>query len=471
MRRICAIIALPLIALLIVGCAGFVELKGKDYPDSARLNYEAGLKYLQSENYETAQQYFQLVKSKFAFSMYAKSAELLIADTFFLRDMHAEAVAAYKVFQRSHPNHECVPYAQFRLGEVYYDQIADNWWFMPPAYEKDQETTEKALYEFRQFLRIEGAQEFYYDKSYKPMRVSSCMGQHYQQKRSMAYMAKNKAQACMDRLIKRELYVAEFYLKRDKGAGAALRLEAMFRKYPENAANKDLVLMLARSYAAANMYKKARAAWTWISQAWPEAEEVRDMDAITLDLLVRWARYYESVQRYAQARIAWKYIQDQYPDSEPGKAWAENDIRTMVAWAEYLVSEHKYDKAREMWKKLADEHPDSAPARKAADKQVEVLAAEGDFWLSENLFDQAAKAWATLSADFPQSKAALDAPVKLEKIQKARDAYMALDEDKRPKSVWQLIAEEGRQELEPDPDPNTSAALPLPAVDEVFPGY
>lgn len=472
MLRSCALrVLLVLLALGLSACAGFVEIKGVDYPDSARLNFEEGLRYLQAENYDTAQQYFQLVKNKYSFSMYAKAAELLIADTYFKRDMHAEAIAGYKVFQRNHPKHECVPYAQYRLGEVYYDQVAEDWWFMPPAFEKDQDYTEKALFELRQFIRMERAEGYYFEPGFKPMPIRTCLGEHYQQKRAMIYRARRFAEACMDRLVNRELYVAQYYLKRKQPTGAVLRLEGLFQKYPEYAANKELVRLLARAYEEAHMYKKARAAQAWIAEAWPQDLPPEALSRKTLELLVKWARYYESVQRYEQARIAWRYIAGEHPDSPEAARLAEHDRRVLGAWAEHEVGLRRFDNARTLWQTLKREHPDSREAARADAAQIDLLQREARFWREQNFFGRAVRALEALRTDYPESPQAAQVESELARVRKAEQEYLAIPEDTRPQSVWQLIELEGRQRLEPDPDPNSAGDLPLPPPEEVFPGY
>ena len=134
------------------GCTEFVELVGRDYQDSAKLNFEEGLRFLKKEDYEMAEKYFQLVKNKFSYSKLSKTAELLAADTKFKRDLYSEAIDAYKNFQRKHPNHGCLPYTQYMIAEAYYEQMPEDWWFMPPVYEKDLDLTEKALKEYGSLL-------------------------------------------------------------------------------------------------------------------------------------------------------------------------------------------------------------------------------------------------------------------------------------------------------------------------------
>jgi len=274
-----AFLLLILTALIFAGgCATFKELKGADYRDSAYLNFEEGMKYLQREEYEVAEKYFQLVKDKFAFSMYAKTAELLIGDTLYMRDMHPEAIDAYKRFQRSHPDHACVPYTQFMVAEAYYDQIVEDWWFMPPVHEKDQETTEKALDEYRRLLYMMDAQDYKLPEDFKPARIVSCTGVNSEQERSYVMISREKIRFCLRRLVDREIYVADYYLKRDKPRGAVGRLEGAIKRFPAVSDDLDILLKLARAYEESNMYDKAGELWKKLKELHPEAGDVKDVD-------------------------------------------------------------------------------------------------------------------------------------------------------------------------------------------------
>ena len=274
-----AFLLLVFIALVLAsGCATFKELKGADYRDSAHLNFEEGMKYLHQEEYEVAEKYFQLVKDKFAFSMYAKTAELLIGDTLYMRDMHAEAIDAYKRFQRSHPDHACVPYTQFMVAEAYYDQIVEDWWFMPPVYEKDQETTEKALDEYRRLLYMMDAQNYKLPDDFKPARIVSCTGVDSEQERSYVMISREKIRFCLRRLVDREVYVADYYIKRDKPRGAVGRLEGAVKRFPAIADDLDILLKLAKAYEKADMYDKAGDIWKKLKELHPDAGGVKGVD-------------------------------------------------------------------------------------------------------------------------------------------------------------------------------------------------
>ncbi len=279
LRLIIQLSAIGLVAVWFAGCASFVELKGRDYPESASLNYQEGLRFMADENYEIAEKYFGLVKTKYAYSMYAPMSELLIADTYYRRDMFPEAIDNYRRFRRRHPTHPCNPYAQFRTGDAFLEQLPEDWWFMPPVYERDQVLTEKAVREYNRLIRMERAEDYYYPKTYRPETIGICEGRHYGQVRSMIYLSKKRTAETLRRLIDREVYAARYNLKNDSPRGAVWRLEGAFSKYPDTVRDRELVEMLAESYTEAHMYKRARAVWRWLAVVHPKHEKTAELDA------------------------------------------------------------------------------------------------------------------------------------------------------------------------------------------------
>ncbi len=316
-----------LFALLFSGCASFIELKGKDYPASAKLNYEAGLKALGDENYEVAGNYFQLVKNKYSYSKYATVSELLISETYYRRDMFSEAITSFLIFIRNHPTHPCVPFAQFKIGESYFEQMPEDWWFMPPTHERDQKLTQDAMVSYERLINLEKARDYHFSSKFKPIKISTCDSRNYDQIRSMLYLSKKRVKTCMQRLIAREVYVAKFYLDKDKPMGAVMRLEAAVDEYPMVAEDLEFISLLAESYKQAHMYKRARATWRWVAQAHPTSTEASELDENLADLDEAEQDYIEDQKRRAEKRVPkeerWKKIreennlQDLQPDPDP----------------------------------------------------------------------------------------------------------------------------------------------------------
>jgi outer membrane protein assembly factor BamD len=186
-HRIVVLLALLLVAGL-PACAAGEDSKQVTYALSAKQNYERGLEELKQENYIEAARFFSYVKQKFPFSKYASLAELALADTDFARGNYQEAIDSYKSFARLHPTHEKVEdgYVAFRIAECFVKEMPDDFFLLPPAYEKDQSSVRDALRE------LDSAREKYPDSPYA--------------KPAQAYRRE-----VLRRLIEHEVYVARFY--------------------------------------------------------------------------------------------------------------------------------------------------------------------------------------------------------------------------------------------------------------------
>ena len=152
LRIACKILLLS--CLLLPACATSDDGKPINFSLTAQQNYEKGLADLKDENYAEALRYFTYVKQKFPFSKYAALAELAAADTEFERGSYQEAIDAYKSFLRLHPKHEKVAegYVSFRIAEAHVKQMPDDWFLIPPSYEKDQATVMDALHELNNLV-------------------------------------------------------------------------------------------------------------------------------------------------------------------------------------------------------------------------------------------------------------------------------------------------------------------------------
>src|SRR4051795_649130 len=135
-------------------CATDGDGKSVTYSLTAKQNYDKGVSELKSENYQEASRYFSFVKQKFPFSKYAVLAELAMADTQYDRGNYQEAIDAYKNFVRLHPTHEKVEdgYVAFRICQCYVKEMPDDFFLVPPAYEKDQTSVHDALRELNGFV-------------------------------------------------------------------------------------------------------------------------------------------------------------------------------------------------------------------------------------------------------------------------------------------------------------------------------
>ncbi len=210
----------------LAACGGGSRESGHvEYSVSAKQNYDRGMKAIEDEEWVDSVKYFSFVKARFPYSKYAVLADLRMADAAFGAGEYLEAIDAFQQFIKFHPTHEMVEngYAPFRVGESYFRMLPDDWFLVPPAYEKDQSATMDALRELQSFLRKYPKSQFR-DRAEK-MRVVTA-----------------------HKLAQTEWYVATFYWKRHKPMATVLRLRTLLRKYPDVGFDEDALWLLGQAY-------------------------------------------------------------------------------------------------------------------------------------------------------------------------------------------------------------------------------
>lgn len=256
--------ALSSVPLAFAACAGSQKKSGPvSYSETAFSNYKKGVAELEDDNFLEAQKYFSFVKNKFPFSRYSTLSELRLADTFFKQEKYGSAIDAYKLFIKFHPTHPNVVdgYAAFRIADSYVKQIPSDWFLLPPSHEKDQGATRQALAELHAFKRR-------YPRS-----------KHLE-------AAEKLRRATIRRLVAHELYVARFYLKRDKPKATILRLEGILRRFPDGV-DAETMLLLGTTYLKVKEKKKAKATFSALIGKYPKDAEAAKAKRHLADLGVR----------------------------------------------------------------------------------------------------------------------------------------------------------------------------------------
>lgn len=234
--------------MLTGGCNGSSKAtKGVSYRETARANYKKGLAELKDDNFPEAIKYFTFVKNKFPFSRYATLAELGIADTHYAQEKYLEAIDAYKMFIKFHPIHPKVEdgYVSYRICQAYMEQIPSDWFLVPPSFEKDQSSTKDAMRELRAFVR-----------NFKSSKYLPKVQDLYRR--------------CIRRLADHELYVAQFYLERDKPKATILRLETLLKRYPDAGVDPKVMLLLGQTYLKLDEKEKAKATFANLIRKYPK---------------------------------------------------------------------------------------------------------------------------------------------------------------------------------------------------------
>lgn len=234
-----------LLLLLATSCATTGDGGAEpDYASSAEENLKKGDEALESKNYAEAEKYFDHVRSKYPFLEAAREAELKVADTHFEREKFTEARDSYQNFVKLHPTHPRVDYAAFRAALTHVKDVPSDFFLLPPSYEKDQGDVKGTVRAMNDFIRQ------YPDSKYLPE-------------------AKSAVEDARRRLAKHELYVAQFYKKRERWKGAAGRFENVSKNFPGLGYDEEALLGLHEAYSKLGEPEKAKGALKLLIERMP----------------------------------------------------------------------------------------------------------------------------------------------------------------------------------------------------------
>jgi len=204
-RALLALVALAAPGAL-CACEGEGPKTALGYTDSAKRAYDAAMEEYRTHNWIQAQTLLREVKRKYSYSKYARLAELRIADADYEQEKYPEAIHEYKDFIHSHRSEEeDVAYARSRIAEATYSEIPDSF-LMPAEEERDQASVAAAYKEIKSYLAD-------YPAAKEAPKMRELLTQ------------------VIGRLVKHELYVARFYLRKDNFEAAVSRIEYALSNY------------------------------------------------------------------------------------------------------------------------------------------------------------------------------------------------------------------------------------------------
>ncbi len=222
MRPLRVPIAVCLIAAL-SACASLETGGEPSYAESAEKNLQLGVEALEAGNHPEAEKYFEHVRTRFPFLSAAKDAELFLADVQFARERYLEARDRYQNFVKVNPTHPRVDYAAFRAAMTHHKEIPSDFFLLPPSAEKDQIEVRNSLGAMTRFIREHPKSKFVPE-------------------------AQELVADARRRLVEHELYVADFYARREKWNAVANRLERVVTQFPGSTYEEQAWFSLVDAY-------------------------------------------------------------------------------------------------------------------------------------------------------------------------------------------------------------------------------
>jgi outer membrane protein assembly factor BamD len=243
-RRIPALLAAPLAALLLAGCLGMGEKTETaleaDPPD---LLYNEGLALLNAGDTTDAAKKFAEVDTQHPYSEYARRS--LIMSTFlnFRSGQYQEAINDGTRYVTLHPASPDAAYAQYLVGESYFRQI--------PDVTRDQATSQKAMDAMGEVVRK------YPDSEY-------------------ADDARQKIDAARDQIAGKEMQVGRYYMERREYLAGVNRFKNVVTNYQTTRHVEEALHRLTEAYLALGIVPEAQTAAAVLGHNFPDSEWYQD---------------------------------------------------------------------------------------------------------------------------------------------------------------------------------------------------
>jgi outer membrane protein assembly factor BamD len=239
---------LLVLALSTLSACGGSAASSLNYGDNARKAYADALEDFYDDDCIEAAPALSNVRREYPYTRFAALAELRMADCMFNDGKYSEAIQAYETFVRYRPSHVEVSYARFMVARSNYEQIPSEWLLSPPTYEREQRFTQDTLRLLRRFLL-----DFPDDP--------------------LVPKARRMADRAVKLLAAHELYVAGFYLDRDRPHAAIGRLRTLLNTYPGSGYEPRAMLLLGETFLEMQDRAEARKSFESLAKQFPKSEE------------------------------------------------------------------------------------------------------------------------------------------------------------------------------------------------------
>jgi outer membrane protein assembly factor BamD len=215
--------------------------------NSDQVIWEAGQKALKGKQWEIARQHFRRIVDGFPQSPLVPEARLAAGDSYYMEGGSANyimAVGQYREFLTVFPSHARGDYAQYQIGESFYNQRNSP--------DRDQSQVAQALDEYLTFLDR-------YPES------------------TMAKAVRERVKACRGSLAKSEFVVAWFYQKSRRAYRAAIpRYENIIKNFPDFDQTDETLLRLGQCLSFSGRTAEAEPVLARLIDEYPESPFVKE---------------------------------------------------------------------------------------------------------------------------------------------------------------------------------------------------
>ncbi|MBI4040903.1 MAG: outer membrane protein assembly factor BamD [Deltaproteobacteria bacterium] len=222
------------------GCSS----KEVDQKTKQQIDLKKAKDFQRAGRYDLALERYQEIKNKYPLSPEAVEAELEIAETMYLSSNFIESLAYFQSFQDLHPTHPQSDFVAFRIGMNYFKQL-------PSTIDRDLSQAQKAIESFDRFLAAYPKST--YKKEAEAMRKESLL-----------------------KLAQKELYIAEFYLKRKKYQSALGRFDEILKMYKNVGLDDEALYYQGVCYYELNEKNKAKRTFNLLLLQFPQSKRATE---------------------------------------------------------------------------------------------------------------------------------------------------------------------------------------------------
>jgi outer membrane protein assembly factor BamD len=206
-------------------------------------SFAAANDLLEKKEYEKARASFLEVKNRDQTRTFAPLAQLKIADSYVKEEETELAVAEYRRFLETYPDHQYASYAQYQIASVYFDQIESP--------ERGYGGAAKALEEFEKLKKM-------FPRN--PYREAVDI----------------KIEKCRNTIAEYEYLVGAFYYKKGSYNAALGRFEGLMKNYPGYQGSPEVLYYSGMSYKHLGRADRASEYLTLFVEKYPSHKLVRD---------------------------------------------------------------------------------------------------------------------------------------------------------------------------------------------------
>ncbi len=237
-------LVLALVAAPLMGCA-FFKKDDSYVPDiPADMLYNQGLFLLNNKgDYKEAAKKFDEVDRQDPYSEWARKALLMSAYAYYQSEQYDDCVNSAERYITLHPASPDAAYAQYLIGESYYDQILD--------VSRDQERATKAIDALEEVVRKYPRSEY-------------------------AIAAQKKIDMARDQLAGKEMDVGRFYLQKRDFIGAINRFKVVVTQYQTTRHVEEALERLSEAYVALGIMDEAQTAAAVLGHNFPDSPWYKD---------------------------------------------------------------------------------------------------------------------------------------------------------------------------------------------------